>query len=225
VLIFALFNAVCFISPNVVTHAGTVYTKLDGAFWAGYIFITCAFVGMLISMFYAFKAGSLQRLFYNIPLIRIGYAGLIVMLIVGGSAMAIPNLPFWVGIIVCALVLIFTDVALVKADTAAEVVEDIDNKVKAQTAFVKQLTVEAEGLMNSAKSDAVKTACKKVYEAVRYSDPMSNEALAVIEAKITVKIDEFKSAVAADDAEKAVALSDEVILLVKERNAKCKAMK
>ena len=42
---------------------------------------------------------------------------------------------------------------------------------------------------------------------IRYSDPMSNEALSVIEAKITVKMDEFTSAVNADDEEKVKEIS------------------
>ena len=54
---------------------------------------------------------------------------------------------------------------------------------------------------------------------------MSNDALSVIEAKITEKVDEFSSAVGADDAEKAKALADEIVILVADRNKKCKALK
>ena len=54
---------------------------------------------------------------------------------------------------------------------------------------------------------------------------MSNEALSVTEAKITVKLDELKAATAADAAEKTKAAAGEIILLIKERNAKCKALK
>ena len=71
----------------------------------------------------------------------------------------------------------------------------------------------------------MKTECKKVYEAVRYSDPMSNDALSVIEAKITVKMDELSSAVGADDAAKAKEIADELVILVGDRNKKCRALK
>lgn len=66
---------------------------------------------------------------------------------------------------------------------------------------------------------------QKVYEAVRYSDPMSNDALSVIEAKITVKMDELSSAVGADDAAKAKEIADELVILVGDRNKKCRALK
>ena len=71
----------------------------------------------------------------------------------------------------------------------------------------------------------MKTECKKVYEAVRYSDPMSNDALSVIEAKITVKMDELSSAVGADDAAKAKEIADELVILVGDRNKKCRTLK
>ena len=54
---------------------------------------------------------------------------------------------------------------------------------------------------------------------------MSNDALSVIEAKITVKVDEFSSAVGADDAIKAKEIADEIVILVTDRNKKCKALK
>ena len=47
----------------------------------------------------------------------------------------------------------------------------------------------------------------------------------MIEAKITVKVDEFASAVGADDAEKAKEIADEIVILVGDRNKKCKALK
>ena len=50
---------------------------------------------------------------------------------------------------------------------------------------------------------------------------MSNESLSVIEAKITVKMDEFSSAIVADDAEKAKEIADEIVILIGDRNNKC----
>ena len=65
-------------------------------------------------------------MFYNITLVTISYAGLIVMLIAGTACKAIPNLPNWVGIIVCLLVLAITAIAVLSAAFAASVVTEID---------------------------------------------------------------------------------------------------
>ena len=86
-------------------------------------------------------------------------------------------------------------------------------------------TADAEVILASAKSAEIKAECKKVYEALRYSDPMSNEALSVTEGKITVKLGELKAAASADDAEKTKTAAEDLMLLIKERNTKCKALK
>ncbi len=216
-----IFNVVCFVTPNEL--AG--YTKLDKTFWTAYIFITIAFIGQLVCAYIAFKAQSMQRLFYNIPLIRISYIGLVLSVICGSIVMAIPDLPSWIGAIVCVIVLGFTALAVVKANTAAEIVADMDEQIKAKTVFIKDLTAKAENLMAKAKISEVKTACKKVYEALRFSDPMSSPELNVIEAKIAVKMDDFSSAVDSESCKDAQGASEELLDLIKLRNQKCKMIK
>jgi ribosomal protein S20 len=110
------------------------------------------------------------------------------MLIAGTACMAIPNLPNWIGIIVCLLVLAITAIAVLSAGFAASVVTEIDQRVKVKTFFIKSLTVDAEHLMNTSKTTELKALAKKVYEAVRYSDPMSNAVLVEVEESRTRKV-------------------------------------
>ncbi len=126
-ILFALFQVLCFATPRYVGNVD----KFGGAFWASYAFICAAFIGQLICGWFAFRADSLKKLFYNLSLVRISYTGLVIMLIVGGACMAVPNLPNWVGAVVCAVVLAFTAIAVVKAAAAVVAVEKIDEKVKA----------------------------------------------------------------------------------------------
>ena len=219
-ILLAVFNVICFVTPG--EAAGM--SKFGGAFWAGYIFITIAFIGQLVCAYIALKTDDKTKLFYNIPIIRISYTGLILTVVFGALCMAISNLPNWVGVIVCLLILAFTAIAVIKAKAASDVVEKIDSKVKAQTLFVKSLTVDAESLLARATTPEAKDACKKVYEAVRYSDPMSNDALAGIESQITLKFNEFSNAVIGG-AENIETLADEVVVFVGDRNKKCKLMK
>jgi len=219
-ILLAVFNVICFVTPS--EAAGM--SKFGGAFWVGYIFITVAFIGQLICAFIAFKAENLKKLFYNLPLITVSYTGLIVTIIVGAACMAIPDLPNWVGIIVCLLVLAFTAIAVIKASAAAEIVTNVDEKVKAQTIFIKSLTVDADSLLARATTYEAKDACKKVYEAVRYSDPMSNDALAGVESQITLKFNEFSNAVNGSTENVAV-LADELVELIGDRNKRCKLVK
>lgn len=220
-ILLAVFNLLCFITPNEL--AG--YKKIDATFWVSYAFITLAFIGNLVCAFFAFKEENLKKNFYRLPLVTVSFAGLVVMLVFGSAIMAIPNLPTWIGAVICILVLAFNAIAVIKAFWAAETVGKIDEKIKTQTAFIMDLTADADSILARAKSDPVKAECKKVYEAVRYSDPASNDALSVVEAKITVKMDEFADAVGADDAEKAKEIADELVVLIGDRNNKCKLLK
>lgn len=219
-ILLAVFNVICFITPD--EAAGM--SKFGGAFWVGYVFITVAFIGQLVCAYIALNTNDKTKLFYNIPIIRVSYTGLILTLVFGAVCMAIPNLPNWVGIIVCLLILAFTAIAVIKAIAASDVVEDIDAKVKAQTLFVKSLTVDAESLLSRATTPEAKDACKKVFEAARYSDPMSNDALAGVESQITLKFNELLEAVSGG-ADNVKNIADELVILIGDRNRKCKLLK
>ena len=220
-ILLALFNLICFVTP--AEWYG--FNKFGGAFWAGYVVITLAFLGQLACAYKAFQAENQKRFFYNLPLIAVSYTGLILTLVLGGLCMAIPDVPNWLGALVGAVVLAFTAVAVVKASTAADIVESVDKKVTEKTAFLRMAAADAEVILASAKSAAAKAECRKVYEALRYSDPMSADALSEIEGKITAQLEELKAAAAADDTEKTKTAAEELVLLIKERNAKCKALK
>lgn len=217
----AVFNVIVFVTPNEI--AGV--SKFGGSFWVGYIFITVAFLGQLVCAFFAFKAKNLKKFFYNIPLISISYGGLIAMLVVGSVFMAVPVLPEWIAIIVCVIILAFNAVAIIKATAAANIVSGIDEKIKTQTFFVKSLVVDAQSLMESAKTDALRAETRKVYEEIRYSDPMSNAALAEIDAHIKRQFNAFADAVASEDDELAKEAANALIEMVEQRNQKVKILK
>ena len=219
-ILAALFNAACFITPS---EYGNL-TKFGGAFWASYACIMFAFIGHLVCANIAFKAENAEKLFLNVSLIRISYTGLILTLIVGTVCMIVPDLPNWAGALVCLIIIGFNAISVVKAQAAAELVGGVSEKVKRETAFIKLLTANADSLCSRAKSGEAKAACKKVYEAVRYSDPVSSGALEQLERKIAKKFEEFQTAVEADDTFVAV-LADELLAMLEERNRQNKALK
>ena len=221
--IYSLIWAICLAVFNVITFVTP--SNFSGTFWIGYIFITIAFIGQLICAFVAFKAENLKKFFYNIPLISISYGGLVAMLIVGSIFMVIPVLPEWIGIIVCIIVLVFNAIAIIKATAAADIVSGIDEKIKAQTFFIKSLSVDAQSLMTSAKSDELRAEAKKVYEKIRYSDPMANPALSELDTQIEKQFASFSDAIKAEDAELAKETAAAFVEMVERRNQKCKLLK
>lgn len=209
-----LFNAISFIIPS----------ELKSNFWVGYIFITIAFIGQLFCANIAFKSENAQKFFYNFPLISISFVGTLIMLIVGGLTMAISAVPVWIGTILCLAVLAFTAIAIINASVASETVSNVDTKIKAQTLFIKMLIADATTLMTKAETKEAKEITKKVYEKLRYSDPVSNDSLNSIESQITIKFKEFEGSII-ENSQNAISLGEELIILIDDRNTKCKLLK
>lgn len=214
-LLFAIFNVLAF----------AVGFKNNASFWTAYIASVIAMLLQLVCAKISFKPKKLDRLFLNIPVISITFTGMVASMIIGAVCMAIPSVPVVAIIVIEYLILAFTGISVLKANAAAEIVNEVGEKVKEKAQFIKLTTADAQNLMNSAKSESVKSACKKVYEALRYSNPMSSEALAREEAEIADKMAELSSAVASDNADFAESISNEITALVKARNNKCKALK
>ena len=219
-ILFVLFQAISFVSVG-----WTGVEKYTLSFWIGYICIDLAFIGQIICAFFALRDHDRRKTFYNLSLIVTSYIGLILSFVFGGLCMIISPLPYWVGVLLCVGVLGFNGIATVKTYAAVDLVSETDEKVKKNTLFIRNLTVDIENLMLCTQNETMKTLCKKVYEVVRYSDPMSNEALSSMENEITVKFLELSDAVKANDHEKATILSNEFIILINDRNKKCKLLK
>lgn len=218
VICFAMFNVIAFVTP-------AVNNMSMPSFWIGYVFIVLSFVGNIIVAKIAFKTENLKKMFYNMPLIVIGYTGLMAMLVIGALGMIIPSFPMWISTTLCVLIAGFTAMAVMIACFAVGVVTKIDEKVATKTFFIKSLTADAEHLLSYAKSDELKAICKKAYEAIRYSDPMSNVMLSDIDEQIQRQFSSFESAVNSSDLELAVLNSNELLMLIDKRNKQCKLLK
>ena len=219
-VLLAVFNVIAFVSPGWAT-----IEKTTPSFWIGYAFINAAFVGQLVCAWMAFKDESAKKTFYNISLFTISYAGLIAMFVVGGICMLISPLYGWISAIVCTIVLAISIIAVVKAKTAVDLVVEVDKKIETATAFIYDMRAASESLCARAKTDDAKVLCNKVYEAFNYSDPMSNSALASVEAEIEEHYALLKKAVVENNADVMAAESEEVLALIVERNNKCKRLK
>ena len=221
-ILLVAFNAAVFLIRPVIPYYEVHY---DARFWVAWVCIIAAFAGNLFCAYTAFREDNLQKQFYNLPLITVSYTGLVLTLILGVGLMLIPNCPAWIAAIACIVTLALTVISIVKASWAADAVTSVDEKVKMQTTFIKTMTMEAENLMSCAKSGDTQAACKKVYEALRYSDPMSNTELSTVEARITEKMDALAIEVEKGSTAQVAITVEEIISFINIRNSKCKALK
>lgn len=220
-VLLGLFNLLAFIIP-----AWPTLEKFTASFWIGWGVTIGAFFGQLICAWVAFKEESAKKTFYNISLFTVSYAGLISMFVVAMICIIVTPLPYWIAAIACSLVLIANIVAVAKAKMAIDVVASVDEKVEKATAFIYEMREESESLFARAKADDAKALiCKKVRDAFKFSDPMSNADLASVEADIKTHFDLLKKAIAEGKMDVATSESEELLALISERNSKCKRLK
>lgn len=207
---FVLFNVIAFAIPTTKTST----------FWIAYVFTAVAFASQIAIWKFAFKgADTLKSKFLGIPLISVGITYLIIQIIVFAIFMAFPIAPTWIAIVVCALILGISAICLIGTETGREEINRVEEKVEKKVFYIKSLQVDIE-MLASAESDAdTKAALTKLAEKIRFSDPMSNEVLSDLEAEITTKVKELKT------AENKLEIITIIDSLITERNKKAKILK
>lgn len=207
---FVLFNVIAFAIPIVKT----------ATFWIAYAFSVVAFASQIAIWKFAFKgADTLKSKFLGIPLISVGITYLIVQIIAFAMFMAFPIAPTWVAIVVCALILGLSAICLIGTETGREEISRVEEKVEKKVFYIKSLQVDVEILASVEPDTDIKAALTKLAEKIRFSDPMRNEILADIEAEITAKVAELKTAKNKSETIK------NLDLLLTERNKKAKLLK
>lgn len=216
----AVFNVLAFLVP-----AFENFPKDTVVFWIGYALTTLVYIANLVSTL-KFMHGNghkyAEKRFYRIPLVRKHLLFLAVMTVIGYVSVIIPN---WVCAILGLGVIIVYLLSVLKTSIAISEVERVGENVKQKTRFIKTLTVDASALDSRTSSPAAKALTHKVYEAIRYADPMSDNALSSVEDKLKTAFESFAKAIDINDIVEAESFAHTVLALVSERNAKCKALK
>jgi hypothetical protein len=219
-ILLIVYNVIAIVSPGWAT-----LEKHTPSFWIGYAFSIVAFVGQLICAWLAFRDNTIKKTFYNFSMFNVSYSGTIATFTVAILCMIISPLPYWVAAIICPLVLAINTVAVIKTKMAIDLVVGVDEKVERATAFIYDMREESESLLAKATADEAKTICKKVRDAFKFSDPMSNPSLASIEIDIQGHFELLTKAIKNGEIDVATSESEELLALILERNNKCKRLK
>ena len=218
----AVFNVLTFVMPHAV---GNFDWHQRPTFWIGYGFVMLSLIAQLLVGIKMFSSEKAEKVFLRLSLQKTSYIALFTSLVVGAVFMAVPVLPEWIAAIVCVVVTGYYVVAYLKGSAAIDYVEKTGENVKAKTALMRELISESESLMAYAKTDVAKDSTKKVYEALRYSDPMSNDKLYYVEKEISEAYILFADKVKNVVDEGLEDQADKLCVLVDDRNNKCKLLK
>ena len=210
VIAFALFNVIAFFIP----------TEKTATFWIAYAFSAIAFLLQIVIWKLAFKGtDTIKSKFLGIPLLSVGFRYLVIQVIAFAVFMIFPTLPTWIPVVVCSVILGGSAICLIGTETGREEIIRVEEKVKSKVFYIKSLQVDVEMLAETESDTTTKAELTKLAEKIRFSDPMSSDALAEIETEIADKIKEIKTS---NDRLALIAVTS---ALVEERNKKAKILK
>lgn len=182
VILLGVFNLLVF----------TISKSRNDVFWLSYGFMTLTFVVQIVSMFLSFKSADVETAFFGIPLASFSVFYLGAELVIGALfmifQMASLTLALVIQVLVLAVFLIIAIISLLSRDT----VQQISDNVKEHVSNLKSVLVDIEMLMDGCTDPELKASLRKLSETVKYSDPISNEAVADVEQRIMRKISELR---------------------------------
>lgn len=195
----------------------------NAIFWVSVIFTLIAFAVVAASVYMAFiKNPDAKSRFYGFPLARVGviYGGgqMVASLLV----MALSELlPWWIPVLVYALGLGAAAIGLISVEAVVDEIKHQDIKLKKNVALMRSLQSKVSQMAAQSEDAALKA----LAEEFRFSDPVSNAAIAEAEADLTAAVDELQEAYVDGDGEAVKLLCRKVDALLAERNRLCKLNK
>ncbi len=209
-ILFVLISVIVFVIP----------TEKTATFWIAYSFTAIAFVAQIAIWEKALgKEDALKSKFLGLPVVHIGIVYLIIQIVALAVFTVVPTLPNWSAIVACAVIAGISAVCMIVGEAGRNEIERVKTKVQKKVSFIKELQADVELLADAETDTSTKVALQQLAEKIRFSDPMSNDALTEIERAFTEKVAEIKT------ASNKIAIIQESNLLLAERNKKCKIYK
>lgn len=209
-VVLALYILIAFLIPFI--HTAT--------FWVSFMFTLIAFCVVAASIYIAFvKNPDAKSRFYGFPIAKLGVIYGVVQLIAGFIFMALGVwIPVWVAVLVYAIALGSVAIGLISADAVREEIQRQDVKLKKDVSFMRNL--QSKVCQMATQCDAPEL--KSFAEDIRYSDPVSSDALGDIEQELAAAVEELQAAVVDGDSESVAQLCRKASAVLSERNRLCK---
>lgn len=207
---FILVSAIAFLMP----------TEKNTNFFIAYGFVVLAFFVQPIIWNKALGENDhLKQQFLGLSMIQIGIIYLVLQLISFAIFASISTIPTWIVTCICLCIAGLHMMVLISANFGKQKVSEIETKVSKKVIYLKEIGVSVDLLMEEESDVETKALLKELSEKIKYSDPMSHEALSDVETKIKEKIDQYQN------GKDKKAIIQEIEQLLSERNKKCKIYK
>lgn len=183
-ILFAVFSVIAFVAP----------IEKTSTFWVSYIFAIAAIAFQIPVGKKSLGNPNLKSIFMGYPLLYISLAYLAAQLIASLAFMLIPNVPVWVAVILSVILLGLACVGVIGGNTAHDAIDKTEANVKSKVSYIKLIQSDVECLAAQETDPETKKAMQELAQTIRYSDPMSSEALASLEQQIQAEVQALATA-------------------------------
>lgn len=215
-ILFVVFNVISFAVPFVKT----------AVFWVSYIFGIIAILVQIPVMKIAFSdTEDARSKFYGFPIARIGVIYSIIQLIFSLIFMGVAVfVPVWVPIILFVIVLGISSIGFIAADATRDEIVRQDEVIVKDVSFMRNIQSKMNVLVAQCQNEEIKKAVSDLAEEVRYSDPVSSDAIKDIENELNNSVEELQRTIV-DNDENALEICKRTKDILIERNRLCKLSK
>ncbi len=214
--------AVILVVYNVIVFA--IPLERSAVFFLSWVFTMISIGAQVYVIHTAFYQGeAIKSKFYGWPIAKIGATYLVAQIVLGLLFMVLGHkISLWIPIILYVVLLGMTIVGFIAADAIRDEVERQDTKLKKDVTCMQMLQSQATSMIQLTQESQVRQALEKFSEDLRFSDPVSSEALENIETDLTACVEELYHAVTDEDYENTLVLIQKAETVLMERNRLCK---
>lgn len=219
---------IAFVTYNVLLFAIAGFSDHGGAFWCSYVFMLLAFATAIGgNLMLKTRATQPKDWFLGYPIMKHCFTYLIAELVLSALFMILDaNDCSWVISFALQFLLFAVFATLILSGfLVKDMIQEVSQNAKKKTSQLKLLQVDVEMIATASNDQQIKFAYTKLAETIRFSDPMSSDALADLENQIAYLVQQAKTYAAMNDVPNALMLSEKINLLLVERNKKCKILK
>lgn len=193
----------------------------NNIFWISYSFLCLSFASVIGVSLFSFKTIDTEAIFMGIPLLYFSvfyffaelFASFVFMIFRNHASV---KLTVAIQIIMLMIYIIFAALALMTRDA----VQGIESNVKTKVAGIKMLSVDVKILEDQCMDSELKSELHKISEAIRFSDPMTTDALSDLDELIKSKVTELKFQCNSNNKAAAIQICYQLDSFISERNQK-----
>lgn len=201
--------------------------KRTSIFWISFGFTILSFFILEISEYLTLvHHGDARSRFYGFPILKIAVIYGVVQLILGLIVMIFESIiPVKLILIVYSVLFGLAGLGLIATESVMEQIQNQDANLQTHVFLMRSIQSKVNQLVSLTDNPEINSAVHKLAEEIRFSDPVSNEALESIEHEIIENIDELQSAIIDGDCSSVKQLCKKTSIILAERNRLCKLNK